>query len=170
VLASDLAVAVPSVAPDATLLELSEKLWNIEWGELPVVDPREPSRLMGTVSRRAILGALDRELLQRDLLYTRVVTFEGASEVADYLELPPGYRVEVIAPPASLVGRTIDPCHLRAQSRVNIIGLRRAGAPHGQGSTWSEPDSAVLQATDRLLVLGPADAIEHFRAGTQPHT
>jgi CIC family chloride channel protein len=162
--AADAAVPVPAASPDATLLDLSEKLWNVDWGEMPVVEPRDPSRLLGVVSRRAILGALDRELLQRDLLYTRVVTFEGSQESADYLELPQGYRVEVIAPPPGLVGRAADLCRIRADAGVNIIGVRRAEAPTPDGrSPWSEPDGLILQAHDRLLVLGRSEAIERLR-------
>jgi CIC family chloride channel protein len=168
ILASEVAVPVPSVAPDTNLLDLSEKLWSIDWGELPVADPREPSRLLGIVSRRAILGALDRELLQRDLLYTRVVTFEGGREAADYLELPAGYRVEVIAPPATLIGRVVDSCRIRTESGVIVVGMRRGEVPAGQTPAWSELDSTVLQSNDRLLVLGRTDTIERFRAGTHP--
>jgi CIC family chloride channel protein len=171
-LAADVALPVPTAEPEATLLDLSEKLWNVDWGELPVVDRRDPSRPLGIVSRRAILGALDRELLQRDLLYTRVVTFEGTREAADYLELPRGYRVEVIAPPPSISGRALDVCRIRSEAGVNIIGVRRADVPHGKGDpAWTEPDSiALVEGNDRLLVLGRSDAIERFRADSRQPT
>jgi CBS domain-containing protein len=166
--ALEVAVPVPSASPDASLLDLSEKLWNVDWGELPVVDAAAPSRLLGIVSRRSILGALDRELLQRDLLYTRVVTFEGTEESADYLELPQSYRVEVIAPPPALIGRAADPCRVRAETGVNIIGVRRANVPDRAGvSPWFEPDGLELQEQDRLLVLGRSEAIEGFRGQKQ---
>jgi hypothetical protein len=54
------------VHPDDALIAVGEKLWRAEWGELPVVDPRAPDVPLGTVTRKALLGAVDRELLQRD--------------------------------------------------------------------------------------------------------
>jgi len=70
------------------------------------------------VTRRALVAAFDRELLQRDLLYTRVVSFEGSHEAADYLELPRGHRVEIIAPPTAALGAPVDVAAVRARSRV----------------------------------------------------
>ncbi len=71
-------------------------------------DPADPARVLGVVTRRGVLGAFDRELLQRDLLLTRVVWSEGGRERADYLELPEGQRVESIAPPPSLLGLKVN--------------------------------------------------------------
>jgi CIC family chloride channel protein len=165
--AAQWAVAVPTASPEATLLDLSEKLWNIDWGELPVVDDTAPGRLIGVVSRRAVLGAFDRELLQRDLLYTRVIAFEGGQEAADYLELPRGYRVEVVAPPRTLVGRPVDAGHLRAESGVNLIGVRRAATADRPVPGWTDADGVVLGSGDRLLVIGAAEAIDRFRRSSE---
>ncbi|HEX3344863.1 MAG TPA: chloride channel protein, partial [Polyangiaceae bacterium] len=95
--AGDVAVPVPVAAPDDSLLELSEKLWDVDWGEVPVVAPGPPPQFLGIVTRRDLLGAFDREVLQRDMLVTRVVWFDGQREAADYLELPKGQRVELVA-------------------------------------------------------------------------
>ena len=97
--AGDFARPVPTALPEDSLLELSEKLWEVDWGEVPVVAPGPPRRFLGIVTRRDLLGAFDREVLQRDVLVTRVVWFDGQRESADYLELPRGQRVELVAPP-----------------------------------------------------------------------
>lgn len=66
--AGDVAEEVPVAFPDDSLLELNEKLWATDWGEIPVVDPKAPGTVLGIITRRAMLGAFDRELLQRDAL------------------------------------------------------------------------------------------------------
>lgn len=153
---------VPVAALDDSLVELNEKLWQTDWGEIPVVDPAEPGRAVGTVTRRALLGAFDRELFQRDVLLTRVVWRQGGAEAADYLELPPGRRVEVVAPPASLVGAPLDVGDVRRRFRVTVVAIRRSGGEH----PWRDPEEAgPLAADDRVMAVGEPEAVEAFRAG-----
>jgi len=157
------AAPVPTATPDDSLLDLSQKLFEVDWGELPVIDSTDGGRLVGVVTRRALLAAFDRELLQRDLLITRVVWAEGQTEAADFLELPRGYRVEVIAPPPSAIGRPIAVAALRSESRVIVLGVRAPGA-RGARPAWIEVEA--IEATggaDRWLVVGTPEAIEKLR-------
>jgi CIC family chloride channel protein len=157
----DVALPVPTATPDDSLLALSERLFEVDWGELPIVDAAHPGRLLGVVSRRTLLAAFDRELLQRDRLTTRVGWLEGQTETADFLELPRGHRVEVIAPPRAMLGRPCDPARLRARAHVNLVAMRRAAAPH----EWLDPAASPgdVHATDRWMVIGTPAAIEALR-------
>ncbi|MBV9948807.1 MAG: chloride channel protein [Myxococcales bacterium] len=161
--AGDLARAVPVASPDDSLPELSEKLWQVDWGEIPVVAPGSPPRLVGIVTRRDLLAAFDREVLQRDVLVTRVVWFEGQRESADYLELPPGQRVELVRPPPALVGRGIDVGELHRRFGVTVLGVRADGSDAGPALVEPSPDRPV-RAADRLLLKGSPAAIAAFTA------
>jgi CIC family chloride channel protein len=156
------ALPVPVAAPDDSLLTLSEKLFEVDWGEVPVADAARPNLPVGVVSRRLLLATFDRELFQRDQLYTRVTWFDGQTETADFLELPRGHRVETIAAPRSAVGRPVDVSALRARSRVTVLGVRpAAGASRTQ---WLEPESvSVTGEGDRWMVVGPSAAIDELR-------
>jgi CIC family chloride channel protein len=162
--ARDFARVVPIARPDDTLLELSEKLWDVDWGEVPVVTAETPPRLSGIVSRRDLLGAFDREVLQRDVLVTRVVWFEGQREAADYLELPKGQRVELVAPPPWLVGKGIDIGEVHRRTGVTVLGIRE-GEGAGTHALLEPSTERSTSGADRLLVKGPREAIERFRAG-----
>ncbi len=164
--AADFARPLPSASPGDSLLELSEKLWNIDWGEVPVVVPGPPLEFLGIVTRRDLLGAFDREVLQRDVLVTRVVWFEGQREAADYLELPRGQRVELVAPPPCLLGRGVDMGEVHRRHGVTVLGVRLGD---GTSPSLVEPSSdRPLVPEDRLLVKGPPDAILAFRTGREP--
>ena len=158
------AAAVPAARLDDSLLELSEKLFEVDWGEVPVVDGATPARVVGVVSRRTLLATFDRELLQRDRLYTRVAWHEGQTEIADYLELPRGHRVEIVAAPATAVGSPPDVAGLRARDGINLLAVRHG--TRADRDTWLDPAASpdAVRAGDRWMVIGTTAAIERLGA------
>jgi hypothetical protein len=158
-------MSIATATPDESLLSLAEKLWNIDWGEVPVVDQDDPARIVGVVTRRAVLGAFDRELLQRDVLFTRVVWFEGQRESVDFLELPTGHRVEIVAPPRWMLGQRADPLALRTRFHLILVAIRHdAAADRSGGPTWIDADQeTIVAAGDRLMVIGTLPEIEELR-------
>ena len=160
--AGDVAQDVPVASPDDALPELSELLWEVDWGEVAVVAPGPPRRFMGIVTRRDLLGAFDREVLQRDVLVTRVVWFEGQREAADYLELPRGQRVELVAPPRWLIGHGVDIGDVHRRYGVTVLGVRSGEGAAPPLLVEPSPDRPV-STRDRLLVKGPPSAIDAFR-------
>jgi CBS domain-containing protein len=169
----DVAHPVETARPEETLLDVGEKLWANDWGEIPVADHGPPPRLMGIVTRRTLLGAMDREILQRDVLLTRVVRFEGESEGGEYLELPPGHRVEEIVVPAAWIGKPVDIGEVLARFGVNIVAVTRRESgvvervPGSQflnaGTACSSSDSAPSPST--IFEVGEADL---FAIGIRP--
>jgi CIC family chloride channel protein len=154
--AAECAHEVTSVAPQESLLDLAEKLWTAPWGELPVV---EDGRLFGVVTRRALLGALDAEVLRRDVLLTRVVRFESEREAEDFFELPADRRIEEIAVPSALRGVPLRTFKLRERFGVVVLAMRRAGHERVEEV---EPGWKPARG-DRLLVLGAPAAIDQLR-------
>jgi CBS domain-containing protein len=162
--AGEVAVVVATVSPDDTLLDIGEKLWNVDWGELPVVDPAAPQRPVGTVTRRGLLGAFDRELLQRDLLTTRVVSPGDAG--VDYLELPDGHRVAVVLAPPGMIGQALDVAALRTGLGVVVIAVRRDAGGEAP-PRWHDADAGLtLRAGDRLMVIATEDELARLSAHT----
>lgn len=153
---------VESAAPDDDLLALSHKLWRQDHGQIPIVDPASHA-FLGVVTRRDVLGAIDREVLDRDLLLTRIVRYEGTSPSADFVELPEGWRVETIAAPAALVGAAVDTAALRNDPGVIALGVR----PRGRGPIVAIGETA-LEPNDQLLVVGPIAAITALEVATAP--
>jgi CIC family chloride channel protein len=152
--------------PDETLLDLSEKLWNTEWGEVPVVDPEAPVPLVGVVTRRTLLGALDREILQRDVLLTRAVRFENGREHDELFELPENRRIEEVPVPAPLRGRPLQLGQLRAGLGVVVVALRR----RGQARVEDAASGYVPARGDRLIVIGAPESIERLQRLSRAHT
>ena len=84
-IAQDLAETPRSIAADASLAAVNEKLWFIDIGEVPVVESGPGTKFLGVITRRDLLGFLDREILRRNMLLGEVHWRDGLDKGVDYL-------------------------------------------------------------------------------------
>ena len=165
VIAEDLVTEIPCVTPSESLTSVNEKLWFRDLGHLPVVDSLESKRFLGIVTRRDLLGAIDREVLQRSRLVTRVRTFageEGEGEM-DYFELPEKHRMIELDTPAGLAGRTVAESGIRTRFGVSVLAVKRRSREGLERRFVPGPEDR-FQPGDVLIVLGTDDAIERLRS------
>jgi hypothetical protein len=161
VTAGEYATEITALRPDDTMLEIGEKLWHVEWGELPVVDPGMPQRPIGIVTRKGLLGAFDRELIQRDALTPPGrMRLRGGTE---WFELPDGHRLAVIDAPGWLCRSPADLSALRARPGVQVVAVRR----DAWGATnWQDVEDVYeVFADDKLLVLASELELARFTRG-----
>lgn len=158
-IASDLVTDIPVVTPDDSLVEVNEKLWFRDLGQLPVVDTDENRKFVGVVTRRDVLGAFDREILKRNALLARVREVEGF----DYLELPEETRMAKIAVRPDMVGKSLRETRLREEHGVNVLAVERLDAA-GRRLRLAPAGDTVLQRGDVLVVIGALEAVEGLRS------
>ena len=165
VIAEDLVSAIPSVTPDESLTSVNEKLWFRDLGQLPVVDSPETRKFLGIVTRRDLLGAIDREVLQRNRLLARVRTFaEGGDSEMDYFELPEKHRLVEIAVPPELIGKTVADSGIRTRYGVSVLAVKRL-TREGVERRFVPGANDRFQPGDALVVLGTDDAIAQLKSG-----
>jgi CIC family chloride channel protein len=157
-IAGDLVTDIPVVTPEDSLVEVNEKLWFRDLGQLPVVETDENRTFLGIVTRRDVLGAFDREVLKRNALLARVRAVEGF----DYLELPEETRMAKIAVRPDMVGRSLRDTRLREEHGVNVLAVERLDAA-GRRTRLAPGADTVLQRGDVLVVIGAAEAVEGLR-------
>ncbi len=166
VIAEDLVTEIPFVTPVESLTSVNEKLWFRDLGQLPVVESAENRRFLGIVTRRDLLGAFDREVLQRNRLLARVRTFgeaEPGGEV-DYFELPEKHRLVEIDVPVSIEGRTMGEAGLRSRHGVSVLAIRRL-TREGLERRFVPGPADRFEHGDVLIVLGTEEAIASLRSG-----
>ncbi|MDX1624089.1 MAG: chloride channel protein [Gemmatimonadota bacterium] len=156
VIAADLATEIPVVTPDTSLVEVNEKLWFRDLGQLPVVDDEEERRFLGIVTRRDVLGTFDREVLRRNALLAKVKAVEGAG--FDYLELPADTRMAKVPVPPGLVGEEMREAGLRERFGLTVLAIERVDSAGHEKRVSVEPET-ILQRGDVLVVLGDEGAI-----------
>jgi CIC family chloride channel protein len=165
VIAEDLVTEIPWVTPSEPLTSVNEKLWFRDLGHLPVVDSPESKRFLGIITRRDLLGAIDREVLQHSSLVTRFRTFsdEGGPGEMDYFELPEKHRLIEMDVPQSLSGQTVSESGIRSRFGVSVLAVKRrtrAGLEH----RFVPGPEDRFQSGDVLIVLGTEDAIGRLRS------
>jgi CIC family chloride channel protein len=161
VIASDLLTEVPRVAPDASVIELNEAFWQADLEQLPVVEPAT-GRFLGIVTRRDLLGAIDREILRRNVLLAKVRWRAEEGTVTDFFELPSTYRLEQVSVPFALEGRSVQECDLRGRFDLLVLAVVR---PRADGSAYRfvpRPGDR-LEPGDVLVVIGTKDAVSRVR-------
>jgi Chloride channel protein EriC len=166
VIAEDIVTEIPCVTPAESLTSVNEKLWFRDLGHLPVVDSLDTRRFLGIVTRRDLLGAIDREVLQGSRLVARVRTFsdqEGEGEM-DYFELPEKHRMIELATPPALAGRTVAESGIRTRYGVSVLAVKRRTRDGLERRFVPGPEDR-FDASDVLIVLGTEEAIERLRSG-----
>ena len=163
VVAQDLVEEVPFVTPDEPLTSVNEKLWFRDLGQLPVVDASVDRRFLGIVTRRDLLGAFDREILQRDRLVARIRA-TGTTGSVDYFDLPEKHRLAEVDVPPELYGRTMGESSVRARFGVSVLAVKRLDRS-GLERRFVPQTEDRLERGDVLIVLATDEAIARLRAG-----
>jgi CBS domain-containing protein len=149
------------VTPDDSLVEVNEKLWFRDLGQLPVVDDDTARKFLGIVTRRDVLGAFDREVLRRNRLLAKVRTVEGTG--FDYFELPEESRMSKIPVPGEFVGQTLAEAQLRARHGITVMAIERMDAAGREQRIAPRSDTRLMRG-DMLVVLGEESVMDRLEA------
>jgi CBS domain-containing protein len=145
---------VPTVTPETSLGQALGRMEEDNREELPVVDPVDPSRVLGLLSRADVIRAYNRALLT-------MRTIPGAAGADEMPQWSKGYRVVRLPLPSSWDGRTLRELDARAQYGVSVLAVEPGDKP---SHTFEVPDpDRRLEAGDTLVVAGPIAAVGDFQ-------
>jgi CIC family chloride channel protein len=158
---------VPTLVPSDSL-DLAIKLHG-ETGldSLPVLDPEDRMKVMGIITRDAVIDTYNRELLNRDMAGETaglMVTAERTRTV----DLGNQTLLMEIETPSRFVGRRLKDLHLRRKYDVQVMLVRREVTHKDHCKTIREipgPDFEIHYG-DVLLLLGTSKGLQKM-AGSQ---
>ena len=158
--ASDLVRDVARVTPRTPLDEVLRRFSQLELAQLPVVATDDPEQLVGTVARRDVVQALDREVLRRRMvlaqyLGARVPSHEAGSRRSGDL------TIREVRPPDGWIGRSVQEVDPYARHGVFLLAVRR-GSGEGTREVSPVPPDLRLEDADGVVLLGPAEALERL--------
>ncbi|MFQ5767521.1 MAG: ClcB-like voltage-gated chloride channel protein, partial [Acidobacteriota bacterium] len=153
--------------PEERLDRVMERLWSQECERIPVVRSNEDNRLVGTISKRDLLGVYSLEVLQRRSLVTRFRAPDLPPEDSVYVEIPPRYRVEGMEAGDWAAGRTVAETGIRERYGITILVVRRR--ERGQSDLRLVPSAGTrLLRGDRLVLLGPEEGLARLKEAPKP--
>ena len=159
VVAADLARDLPAYTPDRSLAEVLPTFDDPDLDEIPIVEGEPTPRLIGVVARRDVIAALAIEVLHSPALRAKFVSREGKGP--DYVELPPGHRIQRVGVRPDLAGRSIEATGFRRATGLSILTVIREDENGAAERHLPEPD-LVLRPDDALVVMGPAARIDAY--------
>jgi len=122
--------------------------------DLPVLSRPGDLRLEGVLHRKALFDVYNQEVLHKEVLGVKIV--HKGSKMHDCVELPELYRVQLLSPPVSWVGRTLRELELRARWNLTVLAVKRKGWSGATANELPDPDRRI-ESVDRLLVVGHTD-------------
>jgi CBS domain-containing protein len=150
---------VPSEHLDRTL----DRFWVEESERLPVLESETSRRVVGTVSKRDILGVYSLEVLHRRSLLARFELEDDPARRPVYVELPGDHSIDEVVVPAPLVGRTFAEARFRERFGLSVLVLRRVGRD-GKVTRLLPEGTTRFEAGDRIIVFGARDNVETLEA------
>jgi CIC family chloride channel protein len=155
--AADLVRDVPRVTPRTPLDEVMRRFSQLELAQLPVVALHDPEHLVGSVARRDVVSALDREVLRRRMV---LAEYLGASVPREFgARRAEDLTIQEHPVPEPWIGRTLqeaDPFRTRG---LFVLAVRRDEMEEVREIT-PVPAEHAFQEGDRIVLLGSKSALD----------
>jgi Trk K+ transport system NAD-binding subunit len=127
--------------------------------EIGVVTWDNPKNLIGSIHKKDVMHAYNREVMRRDMAGSVSSTVIVASK-GQQVELAGGYVLQEIQPPPRYFGRTIGEINIGAETGVQVVLLRKRRSEPGQPQVRVPTASDRIDEGDRLVVAGTKNAVE----------
>jgi CIC family chloride channel protein len=127
--------------------------------EIGVVAWDNPKNLLGSIHKKDVLNAYNREVMRRDLAGSVSSTVLVASK-GQQVELAGGYVLQEVQPPPRYFGRTIGELNIAAETGVQVILLRKRAPDEGEPAVRVPTAADRIDEGDRLVVAGTKSAVE----------
>lgn len=149
-----------SVKPTDSLDVVMQLFGRLNLDELPVVDPEDSTKLIGSIHNADVVDAYNHEILKQDL----IGSVSSSVQVTDRIRrsvLAPGYSMLEVEVPSNYTGKDLRTLDLRNKEGIEIMMVRRRN-PNKPGHTDSvvPRGDLILEHGDVILVSGPQEVIE----------
>lgn len=135
---------------------------------LPVVDPENHKKILGSISRSDVLNAYNQEIFRRDVL-EGIASNISAAEKTKNISLMDGYSLTEIEAPTIFYNKTISESAVRSIHGIEIILIKKPNpkkiTKKGQNNFIKIiPDADYrIQPEDIFLIAGPKSKIEELK-------
>ncbi len=166
IVANDIAIKnVNVIYPNENLNDVLKKFEQANIDEFPVVDPRDNTKILGTISRQAIIKAYNKESIKYDLAsgmasQLNFVDQDSVSTVAK------GYSIIEKRALPEFVGKSLVELRLRNKYGLEVLMIKKKKSPFSdEEEKIIAPDpNYVIKEGDLLVLFGTDEAIEKIKS------
>ena len=161
---------VPRVRKEDTLDKVMLLFGGRRREELPVVeDGKQGDRLIGVMTRQALISAYNDEILKRDAVH-EVLLGMGAANGAHAVHLGRNLAIAEVEAPGWMAGKTLAELDLRKKHGIQVLLIHPARertpeepSPGDQPQVTPKPDYTIHLGDD-LVILGTPEAIQKIES------
>ena len=161
---------VPRVRKEDTLDKVMLFFGGRRREELPVVeDGKQGDRLIGVMTRQALISAYNDEILKRDAVH-EVLLGMGAANGAHAVHLGRNLAIAEVEAPGWMAGKTLAELDLRKKHGIQVLLIHPARertpeepSPGDQPQVTPKPDYTIHLGDD-LVILGTPEAIQKIES------
>ena len=159
--ALDLVRDVPRVTPRTPLDDVMRRFSQLELAQLPVVSLHDPDHLVGSVARKDVVSALDREVLRRRMV---LAEYLGADVPSEFGARRAGdLTIQEHPVPEAWLGRTLQEADPFRNGGLFVLAVRREEGDAVREITPA-PADLLFEEGDRIVLLGSKAALEALGA------
>ncbi len=149
------------IRPDETMFTALQKLRIRDIEGLPVVDEKDPTKILGMIWRKDLQDAYQTELERREITSNLAsqITLRDTEREVRFMQ---GYSIVEITPPRSFIGKSIRQLNIRAKYGVDVLTIKSKSERGGDVTPIPSPDY-VITKQDTLVVAGEVKKISKLR-------
>jgi chloride channel protein, CIC family len=161
VIAADVAdMDIPVVTPRDRLDLVMHFFGLTSQNELPVCDSPKARKILGVVTKRAVIDAYNLRTFQADLSGGMGSAVNAVRDGHRMVEVVSGMHLGEVDLPARFMGKTLKELDLRRELGLEVVLIHReASGNGGSHGVFPSPDFR-LEAGDRIVVMGEKAAIQ----------
>jgi chloride channel protein, CIC family len=162
VIAADVAdMDIPLVLPTDRLDLVMHLFGRTHNNELPVCDVAKSRRIIGVITKKAVIDAYNLRALQADLS-GGVGAIVGAVSEGRIVEVISGMHMGEMLVPTQFVGNTLRELDIRRRFGLEVVLIHREEANHTDKHGMFPSPDICLEPGDRIVVMGERKAIERL--------
>ncbi|NOZ63261.1 MAG: CBS domain-containing protein [Calditrichaeota bacterium] len=151
-------------SPDDKLDVIMKAFGELNADELPIVNNENEKRLIGTVHKKDVIDAYNKEILKRDMV-TSVAGYISSVQKFKQIELADGHVMREIEVPGDFVNKTLKELNLRTRFGVEVILIKQnydADLHENRKIITPNPDYR-FQFGDTILIMGHKNKVSMFQ-------
>jgi len=168
----DVIVAKDIINPDVFFIEEMDSLDYVlklfskyNYDQFPVINSRDPSIVLGSITRQQVLEIYNRESLKNNLAEGLAREFRSLERNSS-IKIGEGFSIIELPVPSKFIGKSLAELHLRNKFGLEILMIKQATEFLSDNSKLEikQPDANyIFNQDDIIIIFGRDEKIQHFQ-------